>query len=194
MPPRICSRNRCPTIKKFAELVHDILDDIRSRFELVDSGELRRRRSGWPESWVFATQDRDEFIREVRRFSSNYAPHFGRLLTPLVDGIRVRGPLFPAFGDLQPRLVLLDGQDLGHTPESSSSVTTHITRRYQDVDVVLLVDSSQHPMQAAPWLSYDRSPRVGMVKSWRLLSHTLTLFEVTTCVVSPRGGLTCWPR
>ena len=136
--------------QKFARLVHDILDDIRSKFELVDSGELRRRRSGWPELWVFATQDRDEFIRAVRWFSSNHAPYFGRLLTPLVDGIRVRGPLFPAFVNLRPRLVLLDGQGLGHTPESSSSVTTHITRRYQDVDVVLLVDSSQHPMQAGP--------------------------------------------
>lgn len=135
---------------QFAEIVHDLLDGIRSRFDLIEAGDLRRRRSGWPELWTYTTQDRSDFIRHVRWFSSNYAPQFGRLLTPLVDGVRVRGPLFPGFDDIQPRLVLLDGQGLGHTPESSSSVTTHITRRYQDVNVILLIDSAQNPMQAAP--------------------------------------------
>ncbi|MCB1436957.1 MAG: hypothetical protein KDJ46_07280 [Rhodobiaceae bacterium] len=134
----------------FAEIVHDILDDVRSRFELIEAGDLQRRRSGWPEIWTYETEDRSDFIRQVRWFSSNYAPQFGRLLTPLVDGVRAKGPLFPGFDDIQPRLVLLDGQGLGHTPESSSSVTTHITRRYRDVDVILLVDSAQNPMQAAP--------------------------------------------
>ena len=37
----------------FAEIVHDILDDVRSRFELIDAGDLQRRRSGWPEIWTF---------------------------------------------------------------------------------------------------------------------------------------------
>ena len=134
----------------FAEIVHDILVDVRSRFDLIEVGNLQRRRSVWPELWTYATEDRGDFIRQVRWFSSNYAPQFGRLLTPLVDGVRIKGPFFPGFEEIQPRLVLLDGQGLGHTPESSSSVTTHITRRYRDVDVILLVDSAQNPMQAAP--------------------------------------------
>ncbi|HJU16185.1 MAG TPA: hypothetical protein VJ770_06915 [Stellaceae bacterium] len=46
--------------------------------------------------------------------------------------------------------MLLDGQGLGHTAESASSVSTRVTQRFADVDVVLLVDSAQHPMQAAP--------------------------------------------
>jgi len=46
--------------------------------------------------------------------------------------------------------VLLDGQGLGHTPESSSSVTTQITKRFAEVDVILLVDNAQRPMQAGP--------------------------------------------
>ncbi len=134
----------------FSGLVHDILDDIVTRFDLLDVGDVSRLRSGWPEYWSFESADRDIFIRAVRWFASNYAPHFGRLLTPLVDGIRVRGPLFPSFAEHIPKLVLLDGQGLGHTPESSSSVTTHITKRFNEVDVVLLVDSGQQPMQAAP--------------------------------------------
>lgn len=134
----------------FHELVQDVLDAVRSRFDLVDEGELDRHRSGWPRLWRFRTDDRDEFIRHIRWFSSNYWPQFGRLLTPLVGGIRVRGPLLPTFSEEAPRLVLIDGQGLGHTPDSSSSVTTHVTRRFDRVDVILLVDNAQQPMQAAP--------------------------------------------
>ena len=74
------------------------------------------------------------------------------MLTPLVDGIRVRGPFFPLLPDLQgaDRLVFLDGQGLGHTAESVSSVSTKVTKRFGNVDVILLVDSAQQPMQAAP--------------------------------------------
>jgi energy-coupling factor transporter ATP-binding protein EcfA2 len=133
----------------FHDLAQDILDNVRARFDRVQSGELQRRRSGWPDLWTFKSNDRSEFIRQIRWFSSNYWPQFGRLLTPLVDGIRVKGPLFPTFTDSRPKLVLIDGQGLGHTPDSSASVTTHITRRFESVDVILLVDNATQPMQAA---------------------------------------------
>ena len=140
----------------FHELVHDVLDQVRERFNLIHEGTLERHRSGWPKRWQLETDDRKQFIGQIRWFSSNYWPQFGRLLTPLVCGIRVRGPLFPPFTQSSPRLVLIDGQGLGHTPDSTSSVTTHITKRFDRVDVILLVDSAQQPMQAAP-LSVLRS-------------------------------------
>ncbi len=134
----------------FHELVQDILEAVRGRFDYIDSGKLQRGPSGWPELWSCLSSDRTEFIRQIRWFSSNYWPQFGRLLTPLVDGIRVRGPLFAKFIEGRPRLVLIDGQGLGHTADTSSSVTTHVTRRFAQVDVILLVDNAQQPMQAAP--------------------------------------------
>ena len=134
----------------FHELVQDVLDRVRARFDQITTGTLERHRSGWPKRWTFETSDRDEFIAQIRWFSSNDWRQFGRLLTPLVDGIRVRGPLFPSFVETELRLVLIDGQGLGHTPDSSSSVTTHITRRFDQVNVILLVDNAQQPMQAAP--------------------------------------------
>lgn len=136
--------------ERFHELAQDVLDAIRSRFDLIEAGELHRHRSGWPKLWLYKADKRDEFIRHIRWFSSNFWPQFGRLLTPLVGGIRVKGPLFPAFEENKPKLVLVDGQGLGHTPDSSSSVTTHVTRRFAEVDVILLVDNAQQPMQAAP--------------------------------------------
>jgi len=135
---------------QFSDLANDMIDDILGRVDLVKSGEFDRKRSGWPVQWTFETEDRQEFIRQVRWFSSNYAPSFGRLLTPLVDGVRVSGPLAPTFIDDMPRLVLIDGQGLGHTPDSSSSVTTQITRRFADADVIVLVDNAEQPVQASP--------------------------------------------
>ncbi|MDR6496787.1 energy-coupling factor transporter ATP-binding protein EcfA2 [Paraburkholderia terricola] len=135
----------------FHEIVHDVIDDALHRFDMLHSGELtyRSNSSKWPLTWTYETDDRTEFLRQVRWFSSNFAPSFGRLLTPLVDGIRVIGPLFPVFSEHRAKLVLLDGQGLGHTPDSSTSVTTHITRRFSDVDAILLVDNAEQPVQAA---------------------------------------------
>lgn len=136
---------------EFAELVHDIMSAVVERFELLSAGVLHRPRtsSRWPDYWTFESADREDFLRQIRWFSSNFAPSFGRLLTPLVDGIRIAGPLFPEFTATRQKMVLLDGQGLGHTADSSASVTTHITRRYSEVDVILLVDNAEQPIQAA---------------------------------------------
>lgn len=136
--------------ESFHELVQDILDDVRSRFDIVQVGELRRGGSGWPESWLFRSDDRRTFVEQIRWFSSNHWPQFGRLLTPLVEGIRVKGPFFPTFASGPSKIALIDGQGLGHTPDSSASVTTHVTKRFGQVDVILIVDNAQQPMQAAP--------------------------------------------
>ncbi len=135
----------------FHTLVDEILDDVEARFAYLDSGELERGRDGWPLRWSYSTSDRDHFIRTMNRFSSNYAPNYGRLLTPLVDGIRVAGPFAPEWReDERPRLVLMDGQGIGHIADSSSSLSTSITRRFRLADAIVLVDNAAQPMQAAP--------------------------------------------
>ena len=137
---------------EFHSLVDEILDEVESRFEFITSGDIIRSRDGWPTLWTFTCGDREEFIKAVNRFSSNYAPNFGRLLTPLVEGIRVKGPFAPTwYGDDEaPRIVLMDGQGIGHTADSTSSVSTAITKRFQIADVIVLVDNAAQPMQAAP--------------------------------------------
>ncbi|MGE0497322.1 MAG: hypothetical protein AB7O72_05770 [Ramlibacter sp.] len=137
--------------ERFHDIVQDVIDEALQRFEALLSGErtYRSASSKWPLMWTYTTDDRTEFLKQVRWFSSNFAPSFGKLLTPLVDGIRVMGPLFPTFTGHQAKVVLLDGQGLGHTPDSSTSVTTHITRRFSEVDAILLVDNAEQPVQAA---------------------------------------------
>jgi len=135
----------------FHSLVDAILDDVEMRFRNLKDGDLVRGRDGWPIKWSFSTADREHFIKTINRFSSNYAPNYGRLLTPLVDGIRVAGPFSPEWRDTErPRMVLMDGQGIGHIADSSSSLSTFVTRRFQLADAIMLVDNAAQPMQAAP--------------------------------------------
>lgn len=137
---------------RFSSIALDIMDEVTDRFGRIKVGQTERTKTDWPTIWTFSETDRDTFLSAVRWFSSNHHKQFGRLLTPLVDGIRVQGPLYP---DLEERskdlkLVLLDGQGLGHTASSVSSVSTRVTNRFARVDMILLVDNAQQPMQAAP--------------------------------------------
>jgi hypothetical protein len=137
----------------FHEFVDDLMDDIEQRFEQLIDGDLKRGSGDWPELWSYhcSASERVDFIRRVNRFSSNQAAQFGTLLTPLVEGIRVRGPFAPTWnGGKQPKLVLLDGEGLGHSVGANLSLSTRITKRYQISDVILLVDNAQQPMLAAP--------------------------------------------
>lgn len=135
----------------FQEIIDDILDDVESRFDLLRTGQLHKERGGWPSHWVFETEDRVELIKTINQFSSNYAPNFGRLLTPVVEGIRVSGPFLPTWANgHEQKFVLMDGEGLGHTPDSAASISTSVTRRFQDTDAIVLVDNAAQPMQAAP--------------------------------------------
>jgi hypothetical protein len=134
----------------FDDLVNDILEEIKRRFESIAAETLHAHSNGWPQSWHYKTADRAEFVRAVRRFSSNDASAFGSLLTPLVDGIRIQGQFFPVFADRHPRLVLFDGEGLGHVTDSAAGVASRIAKRFGDVNVILLVDSAKAPMLDAP--------------------------------------------
>lgn len=136
----------------FVQLTLDILDEVESRFSSIEDGDFHRSSTGWPELWAFSTDDRSSFLKQIRWFSSNHHQQFGRLLTPLVDGVRVKGPFFPSLEELRvaPRLVLLDGEGIGHAAKSATSVSTRVTRRFAQADLILLVDNAEQPMQAAP--------------------------------------------
>ena len=136
----------------FHNLSDSLMDEIELRFRLLESeGEINRNKQGWPQSWSWQTNDRRAFIKAVIRFSGNQAHRFGRLLTPLVNGVRVSGPFCPAWrGGQQPKLVLFDGEGLGHTPKSVAAISSSLVRRIQLSDAVILADDATQPMQAAP--------------------------------------------
>ena len=156
--------------EKYHAIADELMDEIELRFSALASGSLHKTRQGWPVSWEFSSADRNTFIKEMLRFSSNHAPLFGTLLTPLVNGIRVKGPFFPAWaGASRQPVVIVDGEGLGHTPDSSSSLSTSLLRRIDIVDAVILVDNAAQPMQAAP------------VAALRSLIHTGNIKKLLMC-------------
>lgn len=146
------------------EIADPLMDEIEKRFSLLPASSLTRTPQGWPLTWCgsWPAEERGEFLRSVSRFSSNYRPLWGRLLTPLVSGIRVAGPFAPRWkSGRAPRLVLFDGQGLGHTPKSSSSVSTALSRLIDATDAVVLVDNAAQPMQAAALAIMDELASTG---------------------------------
>ena len=151
--------------EEYHAIADEIMDEIELRFSVLTLGSPRKTKQGWPISWEFSSSDRNTFIKEILRFSSNHAPLFGTLLTPLVNGIRVKGPFFPTWaGDSMQPIVIVDGEGLGHTPDSSSSLSTNLLRRIDMVDAVILVDNAAQPMQAAPVAALRSLVRTGNTK------------------------------
>lgn len=138
---------------EFKAIVEDIITDIIKRFQFVKKGIIKEDKEGWAQYWEFETDDRTEFLESLRIFSSNYHGLFGQLLTPLVQGMRVQGPLYPKnLMNEKPKLVFIDGQGLGHTADSAQtgSIPTKLENLFECVDTILLVDNSTNPIQAAP--------------------------------------------
>lgn len=139
--------------ERFHAVVDALHDEIEKRFVILEGeGALERSRQRWPLRWTWETADRNEFVKVIQRFSSNHARAFGRLLTPLVNGLRVSGPFRPAWANSTetPRLVFIDGEGLGHSPHSAAVLPTKLSNALDEVDAVLLVDNATQPMQAAP--------------------------------------------
>jgi energy-coupling factor transporter ATP-binding protein EcfA2 len=146
-------------------IIDDLMDEIETKFDLINQGEVERDHTGWPVRWTFETTDRTEVIRSLNKFSSNYAPNFGHLLTPLVQGLRVAGPFSPEWtedGEL-PKVVIMDGEGLGHTPDTALSLPTHLTKRFDQSDVILLVDNATQPVQAGAQLAIRSIVSAGYV-------------------------------
>ena len=136
----------------FSRLALDIMEEVENRFSAVKEGDFEKSPSGWPIIWHYQSEERESFVRQLRWFASNHHAQFGKLLTPLVDGVRARGPFHPIPEALRvaPKLVLLDGEGIGHSAKAVSSVSTRITRRFSQTDLILIVDNAEQPMQTAP--------------------------------------------
>ena len=138
---------------EFSEISDELMDEMKKRFGLLPSEGLRTTPDGWPMAWSgeWPLDQRGGFLRAVLRFSSNHSSLWGRVLTPLVNGVRVAGQFAPDwYGDGAPKLILVDGEGLGHTPDSASSVPPSVSEAIEQADAIILVDDARVPMQAAP--------------------------------------------
>ncbi|MGO8676306.1 MAG: hypothetical protein ACLQVX_10600 [Limisphaerales bacterium] len=134
------------------EAVKKLMAEISKRTAWLESvGTLRKNKQGWPVFWTWTTasENRKDFIRKLSRLTSNHSRWHGTLLTPIVSALRVKGPFRPAFLPQDaplPKLVLIDGEGLGHIAESATTIPAPVLARYAEVDMVVLVDSAPQRM------------------------------------------------
>jgi GTPase Era involved in 16S rRNA processing len=133
--------------EEFLALVSDILDELRTKFESVSTvGKFEKTTTGWPRAWLMkATPDeRSSFIAALRFFSGISDRSWGRLLTPLVNGMRVQGPFHAAWASTEPRLVLMDTEGLGHKANSTADLPEQTAALLHEADAILLVESAKN--------------------------------------------------
>jgi hypothetical protein len=132
----------------FVELVSDVLDELRTKFDLVTDGDFEKTTTGWPKAWYIknAKNERDTFLNAIRFFSDNHYQSWGRLLTPLVNSMRVVGPFRPNWADEPARLVLVDTEGLGHKAEATADLPEQTLPLLHEADVILLVESAKNGM------------------------------------------------
>jgi len=138
--------------------VDNIETDIERRFD-PHRGQMEFTRDGWPIRCHFKDAGRDAFISLLKVFISVSSARWGTLLTPIVSGLRVKGPFRPDWydGDGLPQWVILDTEGLGHDPATATAVPTSMTSKYEMVDAILLVDSAKQAMTHAATAAALRS-------------------------------------
>lgn len=131
----------------FLQLVSDILDELRTKFEAISAiGKFDKTTTGWPRAWLMKAvpDERGSFITALRFFSGISDRSWGRLLTPLVNGMRVQGPFRAEWATTEPRLVLMDTEGLGHKANSTADLPEQTAALLHEADVILLVDSAKN--------------------------------------------------
>ncbi|OAI09219.1 hypothetical protein A1353_24680 [Methylomonas methanica] len=136
------------TSDEFIELVSDILDELRTKFLHISDGQFEKTTTGWPNAWRIKCEagERDKFLKAVRFFSGISYQSWGKLLTPLVNGLRVIGPFKPTWSEESARLVLVDTEGLGHKANATADLPEQVLTLLHEADVVLLVDSAKNGM------------------------------------------------
>jgi ABC-type oligopeptide transport system ATPase subunit len=128
-------------------VIDDIITAIIEKFDLLQGGKKTNPKVAWPEGWYFSTDNYDEFITKAKIFVSDSYKAWGKLLTPLVKAIRLKGPFVEAESDEVIPMVITDGIGLGHST-NSISVPASVLSRCAKADVIIFVDSAANPMMA----------------------------------------------
>jgi|GEM_PF-5425672 len=135
--------------KNFEILTNAILNYIKNIVNNIKIGSFQLDENGWPLFWEYeeGKENKDVLIKNSKRFTSNYYKNFGKLLTPIVSGIRIEGPFFSDFFPKNSKVVILrDGQGLGHEGDLDLAISINILDLLKRVDKIILIDNGEQPM------------------------------------------------
>lgn len=132
----------------YTQVKDTIIEKIKSKFEVVNEGILFKDNTGWPIYWSHSSSEKDNIFKFLKIFAGNDGFYFGKLLAPLVNGLRIKGPFKPLWWeyDTIPNLVIIDQEGLGHDSNVTTSLPIKITEKFDEVDAILVVDDASQPM------------------------------------------------
>ncbi|MCM3002983.1 hypothetical protein ACQKJC_12045 [Priestia koreensis] len=76
---------------EFTLLIDALMEEVEKRFHSLPQGRWTYTSEEWPECWRFQAKDPNVTLRILSILTSQDESKCGKLLTPLVEGIRVRG-------------------------------------------------------------------------------------------------------
>jgi len=134
---------------EFLELLSELLEEIKLKFDALNvGGKYERTNTGWPRAWSITAPiaERSSFLAALRAFSGVHPSLWGRVVTPLVNGLRAKGPFKPEWTTQVPRLVIMDTEGLGHKANATADLTEQTASLMHEADVILLVDNAKNGM------------------------------------------------
>lgn len=104
--------------------------------------------AAWPHLVSFSANNQKSFGNLIKVFTDNHYTRFGKLLTPLIKSIKMKGPFNPPGygGGENPDWIFIDGEGLGHVT-STVAVPDTITSLLKEVDIILIIDNAAQPLQ-----------------------------------------------
>lgn len=139
--------NDIPSDDDVLTLVEDIISAIIEKFDLLKDGKRTNPKAIWPEGWFYKTADYNDFIKRAKIFVSDSYKAWGKLLTPLVKAMRMKGPFIEDGATEVVQEVITDGIGLGHNT-NATSIPASVLNRCEKADVIVFVDSASNPMMA----------------------------------------------
>ena len=135
---------------EFLDMVSEVTDEIRFRFEGISVGKFTKSSTGWPSAWKWtvAADKKKEFLGVLRKFTGNSKSQWGTLLTPLVNGVRVQGPFHPEWAPTNYNHVFIDTEGLLHG-RGNADVPTELTELFKEVDSIVMVESAKNAQLVA---------------------------------------------
>ncbi|MDM8215256.1 hypothetical protein QUW15_03655 [Desulfovibrio piger] len=125
------------------DIIKDIIELV---FDAGKCGKFQNDSSGWPQVFTYENNQKDTFISNILRFCGNSGKDHGKLASPVVSGIRVSGPFHPRWSQYIPKIVIIDGEGIGHNSDRFHAISTSITEKYSLADNIFLIDSATEPM------------------------------------------------
>lgn len=107
---------------------------------------LGNNTSELPIGCIFKIEDRRKFLKILQSFVGNQKAMWGQLLTPLVESVRITGPLYAQWLNKCPKISFIDGKGIGHTTDTGSIPMSYIDL-FKISNNILVVDEANKPMQ-----------------------------------------------